>query len=164
MSSVATIFNVDFYAKFRPKASDREHLLVMRIAAVVAGAIATAAAIFMATLNLRSLFQVWNELFAVLGGGFLGIYILGIFTRRANAIGAATGALMSVVVTVLVRSYTTLHWYGYMPAAVFSCCIIGYLVSLVTPRSSRSLAGLTAFDVKRSLAPEKAAEKAEVLA
>lgn len=151
MNSVATIFTEDFYRKMRKDATDRERLVVMRVGSIVSGLIATGCALYMGKMNLRSLFQTWNELFALLGGGFLGIYILGIFTHRANAIGAFTGALASIAVTVFVKKCTDLHWYGYMPAAAIACVVIGYLVSLVTPRSQKDLSGLTVFDMRRDL-------------
>lgn len=70
-------------------------------------------------------------------------------------LGAITGALSSIVVTILVKNYTSLHWYGYMPAAVFACIIIGYVVSLLTPRRSNDLTGLTVFDINRDLGADK---------
>jgi SSS family solute:Na+ symporter len=155
MNSVATIFTEDFYRKLDKNATDRQQLIVMRITSIMSGVIATGCAIAMAKMNMRSLFQTWNELFALLGGGFLGLFILGIFTHRANAIGAITGALSSIAVTVAVKQYTALHWSGYMPAAVISCVVIGYGVSLVTPSRTMNLAGLTVFDIKRDLTHEE---------
>ena len=84
----------------------------------------------------------------------MGIYVLGIFTRRTNAIGAATGALSSVVTTLLIKNYTDFHWVGYMPAAVFACVTIGYVVSVLTPASSKDLDGLNIFQMRRDLAGE----------
>lgn len=154
MNSVATIFTEDFYRKLNKHSTDRQRLLVMRLASIASGLVATGCAIYMAKMNMRSLFQTWNELFALLGGGFLGVYILGIFTHRANAIGAISGALASIAVTILVKKYTALHWYGYMPAAVFSCMLIGYVISLVTPRQLHDLRGLTVFDINGDLSGE----------
>ncbi len=148
MNSVAILFTEDFYAKFSKNMNDRIRIRVMRITSLVAGVIATGCALYMAGLNQRSLFQTWNELFALLGGGFLGIYILGTFTRRANAAGAITGALVSVPATFAIKHYTDLHWAAYMPAAVMTCVAIGYLVSLLTPACDHDLAGLTVFDMK----------------
>jgi Na+/proline symporter len=100
MNSVAILFTEDFYRKIKKDATDGQRLLVMRIASGITGMMATSCALYMATLSQRSLFQTWNELFALLGGGFLGIFILGTYTRRANAIGAFSGAIVSIVVTI----------------------------------------------------------------
>ncbi len=151
MNSVAILFTEDFYGKLKKNISDRERLLTMRIASLVAGSVATLCALYMATMNLRSLFQTWNELFAMLGGGFLGVYILGTYTRRANAIGAFSGALASIGVALWLKYGTAVHWYFYTPGAVIACVVIGYAVSLGTPPPRHSLAGLTIFDTKRDL-------------
>lgn len=159
MNSVAILFTEDFYGKLKKNLSDRKKLLTMRIASLVAGSVATLCALYMATMNLRSLFQTWNELFAMLGGGFLGVYILGTYTRRANAIGAFSGALASIGVALWLKYGTAVHWYFYTPGAVIACVVIGYIVSLATPPPRHSLAGLTVFDTKRDLRPTPAGKK-----
>jgi len=156
MNTVSILFTEDFYRKIKKNATDRERLVTMRIASLVAGTAATICALYMAKLNQRSLFQTWNELFALLGGGFLGIYILGTYTHRANAIGAFTGAIASIGVTLALKYFTAVHWYFYTPGAVIACVVIGYIVSLVTPPPKHSLAGLTIFDVKSSPTGEAA--------
>ncbi|MEI8290961.1 MAG: sodium/solute symporter [Verrucomicrobiota bacterium] len=148
MNTVSILFTEDFYRKFKKNATDGERLWTMRIASVVCGVAATITALYMAKLNQRSLFQTWNELFALLGGGFLGIYILGTYTHRANAIGAFTGAICSIGVCVWLKYFTSVHWYFYSPGAVISCVVVGYVVSLLTPPTKHSLVGLTVFDMK----------------
>lgn len=155
MNSVAILFTEDFYRKLRKDATDGRRLLVMRIASAVTGMMATGCALYMATLSQRSLFQTWNELFALLGGGFLGIFILGTYTRRANAIGAFSGAIVSIAVTIWMKNYSSIHWYAYMPGAVVACVGFGYLVSLCTPPPTHSLKGLTIYDMKSDQAPVK---------
>jgi SSS family transporter len=151
MNTVSILFTEDFYRKFKKQTTDRERLWTMRIASILCGTAATICALYMAKLNMRSLFQTWNELFALLGGGFLGIYILGTYTHRANAIGAFTGAIASIGVTLWLKYFTAVHWYFYSPGAVIACVVIGYLVSLFTPAVKHSLAGLTVFDMKHDL-------------
>ncbi len=151
MNTVSILFTEDFYRKFRKNTTDRQRLISMRIASIICGTAATICALYMAKLNMRSLFQTWNELFALLGGGFLGIYILGTYTHRANAIGAFTGAIASIGVTLALKYFTAVHWYFYTPGAVIACVVIGYIVSLVTPAPKHSLAGLTIFDMKQDL-------------
>ena len=159
MNTVSILFTEDFYRKVKKNATDRERLLTMRIASIVGGVAATITALYMAKLNQRSLFQTWNELFALLGGGFLGIYILGTYTHRANAIGAFTGAIASIGVTLWLKYFTAVHWYFYTPGAVIACVVIGYVVSLLTPPPKHSLAGLTIFDMKSTPVSESANSK-----
>jgi SSS family solute:Na+ symporter len=144
MNSVATIFTEDFYVKLRPQSSDRERLLTLKIGSYAVGVVGTVMALLLASQDLKSMMVVWNQLVALVGGGIVGVYSLGMFSTRANGFGAICGAIASIVVTALVRLYTPLHWGTYIPIAIFSCIVVGYLASLLRPQS-KDLKGLTVF-------------------
>ncbi len=144
MNSVATIFTEDFYVKMRPESSDRERLLALKVASYLVGIIGTIMALLLAAQDLKSMMVVWNQMVALVGGGVVGVYSLGMFTRRANGFGAICGAVASIVVTLLVKLYTPLHWGTYIPIAIFSCIIFGYLASLLRPQG-KDLRGLTVY-------------------
>jgi SSS family transporter len=145
MNSVATLVSEDFYRRFFPASTDHARLRLMKLASLCVGLFGTGIAVWMARMNIRSMFQVWNEICALIGGGFVGIYILGMFTRRTNSSGAIIGALTSVIVTILVRKYTALHWVFYSPVAVLTCLGVGYAASLAGPAQKKNLRGLTVF-------------------
>jgi SSS family transporter len=146
MNSVATIFTEDFYNKIKPLSNDAERLQVLRTACYLAGIIATAMALVLAAQSFKSMLATWNQIQALLGGGVVGVYSLGMFTRRANGVGAVCGAIISVAVTLLVKNYTSLHWGFYTPVAIGSCMLSGYIISLIFKESkSRDLTGLTVF-------------------
>jgi len=148
MNSVATVVCEDFYRLFRPSSTDRQRLVFMKVVSLLVGLIGTLTALYMAGKNIRSMFKTWNLVCALLGGGFIGIYILGMFTRRASGPGVIIGALTSIVTTILVKQYSPLHWTFYGPTAVLSCLVVGYLASLVFPGHPKPLEGLTVFDMK----------------
>ena len=83
----------------------------------------------------------------LLGGGFGGVYALGMFTRRANWQGASVGIIASIVVTLLVKAYTDIHVLLYTGVAIITCIVVGYLVSLLFPPQYDRLEGLTVFKV-----------------
>ena len=142
MNSVATIFTEDFFLKLRPAATDRQRLVTLKVTSYVVGFIATGVALYLATLKLESILVVWNKISALLGGGIVGVYSLGMFTRRANGFGAVGGAIVSVVLTALVKVFTPLHWATYLPIAILSCMLSGYLLSFCS-RQEKDLRGLT---------------------
>ena len=115
MNSVATIFTEDFYLKLRPAATDRQRLVTLKTTSYVVGFIATGIAFYLATLRLDSILVVWNQISALLGGGIVGVYSLGMFTRRANGFGAVGGALVSIVLTGSVKLFTPAAL-GHLPA------------------------------------------------
>ena len=67
------------------------------------------------------------------------------FTRRANGFGAVGGALISVVLTAMIKLFTPLHWATYLPIAILSCMLGGYLLSFCS-RQRKDLRGLTGLD------------------
>lgn len=145
MSSTATVLVTDFYKRFRPAAEDRQCLRLARWLTGGIGVLGTVVALLMATLEIKSLYDTWTQLVALLGGGFAGVYALGMLTRRANDTGALVGALVSIVVTVLVKMYTPLHFMLYGAVSVLTCVSVGYLASLILPGRRGDLAGLTVY-------------------
>ncbi|MGB0370074.1 MAG: sodium:solute symporter family transporter [Opitutales bacterium] len=149
INSVAILVSEDFFSRLKKNATDRQRLHLMKVVTLIVGSLGTGIAFYMAQLQIESLFQIFSELLALLGGGFVGIYILGMFTRRTHALGAAIGAISSVICTIMLKNYTDVHWAAYTPAATFCCMIVGYLASILIPMAAvKNTAGLTVFDSK----------------
>ena len=153
MNSVATIYTEDFYPKIRPKATDKQRLRTLKITSYVVGIIGTSMALLLAGTNPKSLMVVWSQIVSLMGGGVVGVYSLGMFTKRVNGFGAVCGAIASIVITLLVKLYTPLHWSTYMPIAILSCMVVGYLCSLFSPQT-KDLEGLTVFTPKKAVTEE----------
>lgn len=153
MNSVATIYTEDFYPKIRPKATDKQRLRTLKITSYVVGIVGTSMALLLAGTNPKSLMVVWSQIVSLMGGGVVGVYSLGMFTKRVNGFGAVCGAIASIVITLLVKLYTPLHWSTYMPIAILSCMVVGYLCSLFSPQT-KNLDGLTVFTPKKAAAEE----------
>lgn len=149
MNSVATIFTEDFYNRWRPNAPDGSRLRVLKLSSYAVGIVGTLTAVLLAGLNIKSMMATWNVIMGMLGGGIVGVYSLGMLTTRANGTGAVCGAILSVIVMILVRFFTPIHWAFYMPCAIGVCMISGYLISLVVPDDKRDLSGLTIFTPRR---------------
>ena len=148
MNSVATIFTVDFYERWWPGASDKSNLNMMRISSFVTGAAATLVALWLTTLNLKSIMVTWNILSSLLGGGIVGIFALGMFSTRANSGGAICGAILSILIGLYVKFFTGIHWAFLLPILIFSAMIIGYLCSFFFKSKNNDLTGLTIFHLK----------------
>jgi SSS family transporter len=148
MNSVATIYTEDFYPLIRPNADDKRRLRTLKITSYVVGVVGTVMALLLAGTNPKSLMVVWAQIVSLMGGGVVGVYSLGMFTRRVNGFGAVCGAIASIVITLLVKLHTPLHWATYLPVAIVSCMVCGYLFSLLKPQC-KNLDGLTVFTPAR---------------
>lgn len=157
MNSSATVFTEDFFLRWKPDAPDKLRLRVLRGASLIVGLIATGIALILAKQNTKSFMQVWSIIMALLGGGIVGVFSLGMFTKRANGFGAVCGAIASIVITALVQFKTPLHWQTLSPIAILSCIFFGYVFSFFS-RHHKSLDGLTIY---RKAKPESHPEYAQ---
>ncbi|MGY8822604.1 MAG: sodium:solute symporter family transporter [Candidatus Latescibacterota bacterium] len=145
MNSVSTLLVIDFYKRFRPHATDQRCLSLGKWLTAAVGFFGTGAALLMATTEIKSMFDMWSQLVALVLGGFGGVFVLGMFTRRANGWGALLGAVSSIGITVAIKTYTDLHFMAYGSVAVLSCVAIGYVSSLFLPHREVDLRGLTVY-------------------
>lgn len=132
-NSVATIYVEDFHPKSGKARTPEGQVRLLRFVSLLVGVIATVTALGLGLFNMKSLMIFWAQIMALLGGGFVGVYILGMFTKRTNGFGAVGGALMSIVVALVLKYFTSAHWALYFPAAALSCIAFGYFFSLFRP-------------------------------
>jgi SSS family solute:Na+ symporter len=109
LNSMATLTYCDLYQRYlRPKASEREALLVLRTATVVWGALGTAIAIAMT--QAASALDVWWQMAGMFSGGVVGLFLLGLISRRAGGVGAAVAVILGVLLIVWMSISPTNLW------------------------------------------------------
>jgi len=143
MHSVSTVILTDFY-----KTNDDDEAKRVKLAKLITGIVGvlgTGIALMMATFEIKSMFDLWMEIIALIGGGFGGVFLLGMFSKKANSNGALIGAAASIIVTVLVKSYTDIHFMLYSSVAVGTCILVGYLSSFLFSPPTGDLKGLTIY-------------------
>ncbi|MCU0871262.1 MAG: sodium/solute symporter [Pirellulaceae bacterium] len=140
LNSVATAYVTDFHRRFRTAASDRECLRVARVVTVLVGVVGMGAALWIARSDVRSLFEAFLNVIGMFGGTISGLFILGIFTRRANGPGALLGALASASAVWAVHPHVHFYWYAF--TGIVTCVVVGYLASFCFPRANKDITGL----------------------
>ena len=148
MNSMATVLVTDFYHRFKPASSDRRRLLMARIITVAVGTFGTGCALLMATYPIKSLYDLFLALLGLAGGGLAGVFMLGIFTRRANSAGALIGVFCSTIILYCVQKFTQAHFFLYGLIGISACVIIGYIASLFIPSSTSNTDNLTIHSLK----------------
>ena len=133
MHSVSTVVTVDYFKRFRKGKSDLTTMKIARWVTIIVGVLGTTVAAFMAAFPIASLFFFFQEIVGLFGSALAGIFMLGIFFRKANWIGTLSGAILSVISLVFVKYYTDLNFYIYPLIAIPVCVITGYLISLMIP-------------------------------
>ena len=106
LNCCATLLLCDIYRRyFRPAASEREAMWVLRLSTLGMGILSTVVALAM--IGARSALDQWWQWAGVFGGGMLGLFLLGLMSRRATNLGALAGAIIGVL---------TIAWMTVSPA------------------------------------------------
>ncbi len=97
MNASATVFTVDIYQKyFKPDINDKQKLYLLHISTVVFGLIGLFAGLAM--IGAKSLLDIWWELSGIFAGGMLGLFLLGLISRRTKNAEAVIATIIGVIV------------------------------------------------------------------
>jgi solute:Na+ symporter, SSS family len=146
MHSIATLFVTDFYSKWRPEATDLSRFRIARVATALLGVFGTISAVMLAMAEVHSLWDFFQYLMGLFVGSLAGVFMLGVFTTRANSRGAFVGALATSALLAYITQYSQVHFLLYSAVGVLSCFAIGYMASLILPGQSQTV-GLTAYSI-----------------
>ncbi len=147
INSTANLGVEDFYRRLFGDVSPRKCLILGRILSATFGILGTMAALWLLHSDLRSVWDLAMMLTGMILAPIAGIFFLGIFTTRAHSNGVIVGAASAILATYLVKTYTPLHHFLYLPIGVLSCISVGYLASLILPNPGKNLKGLTAYTI-----------------
>ncbi|MHC4314504.1 MAG: sodium:solute symporter family transporter [Planctomycetota bacterium] len=161
MHSIATSLVNDVHRKLRPDADDRQRLRMARILTVAAGLFGTLSAVLISKMDPGSLWELILLLVGLFGSSLTGVFLLGVFTRRASACGVAIGVAASIVALIVLRTFD-IPIHGFLTAAVgvLSCVVVGYVASIFLPAQDRLLKNLTLATLEDSEESQK--EKGDV--
>src|SRR5690606_36339332 len=129
MNSMSAAVVTDF-ARFKT-ISPGKKLFIAKAVSAMFGIIGTLIAIVMFVYEVGSLWDMIRRMTGLLTGGLAGLFLLGIFTKRANHVGALVGFTGSAVIQYVVSLHTPIHFMVYSLTGMLSCFVIGYLASIV---------------------------------
>lgn len=142
INSVATAFSVDFYKRWRPEADNRRVLRVARRACITSGVIGMGIALLMATWEILSLLDFFQEILGLLSSGLGGLFLMGIFFPRIGGKAALTGFIAGVCAVFAVRYFTPVSFLLYGFIGMMVSVATGYAMSFVL-KEKKDLDGLT---------------------
>lgn len=156
LNSLSAALTVDFLARFRPATGEQARLRFAKVVVVTAGIGGIAIGVYASRLG-DSLIALILAFMGYFAGGLLGLFLLGMLTRRATGTGAFTGAIVGTLVVLMVTENSfglprlnallgiapvPFIWSTAIGVAVTA--LVGYGVSLLGPAPGPAqLAGLT---------------------
>ena len=94
----------DYYKKFRKGKSDGEYLKASKIFVFVSGLLSMGVAAIYLNAGNEGVLGIIFTVYAIFSGGIVGIFLLGLFSRRVNTKGINIG----IVACILFTSYAFL--------------------------------------------------------
>lgn len=142
INSLTTVTTVDFFQRLiRRDENKSKMVLVGRLGTIGWGALATFAALY--ANRLGSLANAFNVINSFLGGPILGIFLLGMLSRRAKGTGVIIGGAAGLIAVTLVSVMIPISFYYLSFAGVVVTLAVGYMASLIGPkRDPEELRGL----------------------
>lgn len=134
LNSLSSTTIVDFYSRINPEASDRHRVFLSRLATM-----GWAVVLFALAIVARSggkVLEAGLSIASVAYGSLLGVFLLGVLTRKASERGAMVGMLCGFLLNLYLWKSTKVPFTWYVPFGSIATFIIGYGTSLFLRRSA----------------------------
>lgn len=141
MNASATVFTEDIYKRyFNKESSDKNSLKILYIATVIVGVIGMICGIAM--IGIKSLLDVWWTLSGIFAGGMLGLFLLGLISKKATNSDAIIGTIVGICVILwMTFSYLIPEDMAYLrnPLHANMIIVVGTLTIFLIGNISRKL-------------------------
>jgi solute:Na+ symporter, SSS family len=136
LNSLSSTSIVDFYLRRNPGTSETRRVAVSRLATVVWALVLFA----LALLSRRGgrVVEVGLSIASLAYGALLGVFLLGVLTRRANQRGAIVGMACGLGSEVYVWLATRVPWTWYVVIGSAVAFLVGYAASMVLAETMES--------------------------
>ena len=135
--SLSSTTIVDFYSRINPDASEKRRLFLSRAATVSWGVVLFALAIV--ARHGGKVLEVGLSIASVAYGSLLGVFMLGVLTRKASESGSMVGMLCGFVLNIYLWQFTRVPFTWYVPMGSIATFVIGYGASFVLLRPATAL-------------------------
>lgn len=128
LNSLSTAAYVDFLTRFWPKQrSEKRGVLYAKLVTCALGVLVMAGAIL--TESHDTILAIGAKIVSPFAGPLLGLFLIGVMSKRANSFGVVLGAFIGLFVTIYVINCTSIHWLWYFVIGPVTTMVCGYALS-----------------------------------
>lgn len=147
LNAISACAITDFKQRFfADKLKGIKDVALARIIIIVSGLLGLAVAVYLLVGNTSETWNLFLAITGMFGVPIAGIFAVGIFTKRANAMGALLGLILSIVITYFVQRVSVSPFIT-SSVSFISSFVVTYLLSLITPKYNKDVTGLTSATV-----------------
>ena len=134
LNSLSSSTILDFYMRLRPQTPEDRKMYLSRLSTVM-----WATVLFvLAVLSLRSVghvVEVGLQIASIAYGAMLGVFLLGVLTRRATQNGAVPGMICGFATEIYLWQFTHLPWTWWVAIGSLVTFVVGYAASSLSKAS-----------------------------
>jgi Na+/proline symporter len=134
LNSLSSTTIVDFYARIMPQSSEERRVRFSRLSTI-----GWALLLFCLALLARNggkVLEMGLSIASVAYGSLLGVFLLGVLTRRASERGAMLGMVFGFAFNLYLWLYTSVAFTWYVVLGSVATFMVGYGASWFMPRTS----------------------------
>jgi solute:Na+ symporter, SSS family len=139
LNSLSSSSMIDFYLRRHPQTEERTQLRLSRVSTILWAFLLFGLAV-LSLHKVARVVEVGLAIASVAYGALLGVFLLGVLTRRANQTGAMTGMLFGFCTELYLWLGTKLPWTWYVPLGATVAFGTGYAASLVWKEARQEVA------------------------
>ena len=138
LNSLSSSAIMDFYTRLRPHADEKTKMRLSRLATLLWALVLFGLAVI-ALHKAGRVVEVGLQIASVAYGALLGVFLLGVLTKRANQSGAMVGMLCGFCVELYLWLGTRIPWTWWVMIGTTVTFAIGWLMSLLTADASHKV-------------------------
>jgi len=137
LNSLSSSSMVDFYLRFRPEVSDAGRLRMARLATVGWALVLFALAV-LALHRVGRVVEVGLQIASVAYGALLGVFLLGVLTRRANQRGAIVGMICGLAMELYLWGWSQVAFTWWVAIGTCVTFALGYAASALWSNEAKA--------------------------
>src|SRR5437879_6552240 len=138
LNSLSSSSIMDFYLRLRPQADERKQMRLSRLSTLVWALLLFGLAV-LSLHKVGRVIEVGLQIASVAYGALLGVFLLGVLTRRANQRGAMVGMLFGFGVELYLWQWTHVPWTWWVMIGTSVTFAVGWMASAFFPARAAKL-------------------------
>lgn len=137
LNSVATSWTLDIQKYISTDMTEKQQTRLAKFISLAVGVVAIVVSIVLASSEIKSAYEWFNGFMGLVLGVLAGIFVLGIFFKRATKAGAYAGFIVSAILVVFFKyaGVVEVSAWSYSLISIVTSIVVGMLVSMMSKKS-----------------------------
>ena len=131
INSVATAFSIDFWKRFRSNTTEKQLVKIARWASIASGMVGLLLALLMATWDIQSFLDFFNEILGLLTSGLGGLFFIAVFMKRVKGYAGLAGFVAGEAVVFWMSKCTDANFLLFGATGIVVSIVVAWILSFI---------------------------------